>query len=293
MIELSDLHVFRTVVQAGGVNRAAERLYRVQSNVTARVKKLEADLGVPLFLRDGRRLQLSPAGRVLLDYADRLLALAAEAEQAIHDGPRGPLRLGAMESTAAIRLPGPLSEYHRRHPDVAIELHTGDPRGLTARVVAGDLDAALVAEPVSDPRLEATPAFVERLVIVAGAGHAPIAAPADVTTRTVLVFHPGCPHRQRLEDWFARGGVAPDRVIEMNSYHAILGCAVVGMGVALMPESVLDGYRERGRLSVHPMTGDFRSVRTMLIWRRAAAQPKVTALLEVIGSPQASLPPDA
>src|SRR5512132_932908 len=99
-MELSDLHVFATVVRAGGVTRAAERLHRVQSNVTTRVRKLEEDLGVELFVRDGRRLKLSPAGNVLLGYADRLLALATEAREALHEAdPRGVLRLGSMEST--------------------------------------------------------------------------------------------------------------------------------------------------------------------------------------------------
>src|SRR5688572_12373490 len=126
-MELSDLHVFRTVVQAGGITRAAEKLNRVQSNVTTRIRQLEDQLGVELFIRLGKRLHLSPAGKVLLDYADRLLALASEARDAVHDtGPRGLFRLGAMESTAAVRLPAPLSEYCRRYPEVTLELHTGN-----------------------------------------------------------------------------------------------------------------------------------------------------------------------
>src|SRR5258705_5894364 len=100
-MDLTDLHIFRSVVQAGGVTRAAEKLNRVQSNVTTRVHQLEADLGVALFIREGKRLHLSPAGQLLLDYADRLLDLANEAREAVHDvKPRGLLRLGAMESTA-------------------------------------------------------------------------------------------------------------------------------------------------------------------------------------------------
>ena len=94
-MDLADLHIFRSVVQAGGVTRAAERLNRVQSNVTTRVRQLEAELGVDLFIRNGKRLHLSPAGQLLLDYADRLLDLAREAREALHDeAPRGLLRLG-------------------------------------------------------------------------------------------------------------------------------------------------------------------------------------------------------
>src|ERR1700682_4731748 len=103
-MDLGDLHIFRSVVQAGGITRAAEKLNRVQSNVTTRVHQLEADLGVQLFIREGKKLHL--------DYADRLLDLAQEAREAVHDAkPRGLLRLGTMESTAAMRLPVPMNEY--------------------------------------------------------------------------------------------------------------------------------------------------------------------------------------
>src|SRR5690349_754794 len=128
-MDLADLRIFTAVVRAGGMTRAAERLHRVQSNVTTRVRQLEEDLGVALFIRDGKRLHVTPAGRLLLDYADRMLALAEEVRSAVQDPrPRGRLRLGAMESTAAVRLPGPLAEYHKRHPDVILELHTGNPQ---------------------------------------------------------------------------------------------------------------------------------------------------------------------
>ena len=130
-MDLSGLRIFTAVVRAGGVTRAAERLHRVQSNVTTRIRQLEEELGVSLFIRNGKRLHLAPAGQVLLDYADRLLALADEARDAVQDSrPRGVLRLGAMESTAAIRLPGPLAEYHRRYPAVLLELRTGNPQQL-------------------------------------------------------------------------------------------------------------------------------------------------------------------
>src|SRR5215467_11118320 len=100
-MDLSDLRIFATVVREGGVTRAAEKLNRVQSNVTTRIRQLEEDLGVALFIREGKRLHLAPAGQALLGYADRVLALAEEARTSVHDPrPRGLLRLGSMESTA-------------------------------------------------------------------------------------------------------------------------------------------------------------------------------------------------
>jgi DNA-binding transcriptional LysR family regulator len=282
-MELSDLDVFRTVVTAGGVTRAANLLHRVQSNVTTRVKNLEDELGVALFIREGRRMQLTPAGKVLLGYAEQIIALAAQARVALRDSdPRGVLRLGAMESTAAVRLPAPLSRLQSRHHELAVELHTGDPARLVADVLSGALEAALVAEPVGDPRLATMAVFDEELVLVTRSGHPPIREPRDVAPRSLLAFHPGCPHRKRLEDWFARAGVMPERIVEMGSYHAILGCAVVGMGTALMPKSVLDAYAERARLGIHPISPAFRNVKTLLVWRKDSPQANIAALADVL-----------
>lgn len=167
-MELSDLAVFRTVARSGGVTRAAQQLHRVQSNVTTRIKKLEERLGVALFVREGRGMRLSAPGAVLLEYADRLLGLADEAREALRDsGPRGLLRLGAMESTAAVRLPAVFVRLQARHPELSIELSTGNPQQLASRVLAGELDAALVAEPVSDARFSRRTVFVEELVLIA------------------------------------------------------------------------------------------------------------------------------
>ncbi|WGT62818.1 LysR family transcriptional regulator [Variovorax paradoxus] len=290
-MDLSDLRVFQAVVTAGGITRAAELLHRVPSNVTTRIKNLEDDLGVALFSREGRRLQLSPQGKVLLDFSNRLLSLAEQARNAMHEQvPRGVLHLGAMESTAAIRLPSLLGQIHERYPELSIELCTGAPRPLTIRVLSGELDAALVAEPVSDPRLDSLVACTEQLVIIGPVGHPPIRSAHDIRKGTLLVFEPDCPHRQRLEAWCARDNMAPRRIIEVGSYHAILGCCVAGMGVALIPAAVLDTYTERARLSEHKLKGDFRTVRTMLIWRKDSPQFKAKILADLIREEQLGLP---
>lgn len=282
-MDLSDLHIFRTVVQTGGITRAAQKLNRVQSNVTTRVRQLEQELGVELFIREGKRLHVSPAGKLLLGYADRLLALAQEAREALHDTkPRGLLRLGAMESTAAVRLPGPLHVYHQHHPDVTLELQTGNTIELPAKVQRGELDAALVAEPVPDAPFDKVVVYEEELVVVAAAHHAPIHGPGDVRPHAVLAFEHGCPYRLRLEAWFARAGRLPERIIEMSSWHAILGCVAAGMGVALLPKMVLSTFPESRVLKSYPLPPEIAKAPTVMIWRKGTHSPKVTALLAVL-----------
>jgi DNA-binding transcriptional LysR family regulator len=282
-MDLADLQIFRSVVQEGGVTRAAEKLHRVQSNVTTRVRQLEADLGVELFIREGKRLHLSPAGKLLLDYADRLLDLAQEAREALHDAkPRGLLRLGTMESTAAMRLPVPINEYLRRYPDVTLELRTGNTKELASGLLAGELDAALLAGPVAQGPFETLPIYEEELVIVAAAGHPPIKSPRDAKPHAVLAFEAGCSYRQRLEAWFAHHGEMPDRIVEISSYHAMLGCAVAGMGIGLLPRKVLTTFPDAELLSVHPLPPGLNRDQTLLVWRKGALSPKVRALKDVL-----------
>jgi DNA-binding transcriptional LysR family regulator len=281
-VDLGDLRIFRSVVQEGGITRAAERLNRVQSNVTTRVRQLEQDLGVELFIREGKRMHLSPTGKLLLDYADKLLDLADEARDAMHDGePRGPFRLGAIETTAAMRLPGPLSEFHRRYPEVKLELQTHTIAELAAGVQSGVFDAALVAEPVSD-EFDKQPVYDEELVLVAQAGHPAIRTPRDLKNRTVLAFHAGCPYRLRMQQWFARFGALPEAIIEMTSWHAMVGCVAARMGVAVLPRIVLSSFPKQNYLSVHPLPEGLNHAPTVLITRKGARSPKVTALLEVL-----------
>src|SRR5262244_2323107 len=125
-VNFADLQVFKSVVEEGGVIKAARKLHRVPSSVTTRIKQLETSMGAKLFHRDRQRLHLSPAGELLLDYADRMIKLSEEAQEVVSGtSPRGVLKLGALESTTASRLPPILAGFHKRYPDVRLELATG------------------------------------------------------------------------------------------------------------------------------------------------------------------------
>ena len=290
-MELSDLTVFRTVVQAGGITRAAEKLNRVQSNVSTRIQQLEQQLGVALFIRSGKKLHLSPAGKVLLGYADRLLDLATEARESVHDTkPRGVFRLGSMESTASVRLPAPLSEYCRLYPDVQFELRTAHSYNLTGLVLRGEIDAALTAGVIPEGPFEKLAIYEEEMVIVSTANHPPVKSPRDAVSRTVLVFENGCPYRKRLEEWFALKQEMPERMIEMSSYQAMLGCVVIGMGISMLPRIVVNSFPERKRLSIHALPAKVNKEITWLVWRKGARSPKLNALIEILAPQLAKTP---
>lgn len=291
-MNLDDLTIFRTVVHEGGITRAAAKLHRVQSNITTRVRQLETDLGVDLFIREGRRLTLAPAGRILLDYSERLLALADEARLAVAGGsPQGSLQLGSMESTAAARLPPVLAEYHARYPQVQLELRTGPTAPLVAEVIDGRLDAALVSAPVDDPRLHCLPVFDEELLLIAPASQPAIAGPGDLQVRTLLTFASGCAYRRHLEAWLAQAGVVPERLVELSSYHAMFGCAAAGMGVALAPHSLVELMPVES-VSLHTLPPKLAHVTTVLVRRRDTHSPAADALAALLtnGDSQAAAP---
>src|SRR5262249_60237557 len=124
-------------------------------------------------------------------------------------------------------------------PDGAPELRTGNTRDLAADVLAGELDTAPVSEPIADAPFEKVAIYEEELVIIAAVDHPPIKSPRDAKRQTVLAFESGCSYRQRLGDWFAHHGEMPERIVEITSYHAMLGSPVPALGISPMPPSPL------------------------------------------------------
>src|SRR5215472_11196477 len=219
-IDLESLRIFHTVVEEGGVVRAAAKLNRVQSNVTTRIRQLEKHVGVRLFRREGRNIRLSTEGQKLLGYADRLLRLAEEAVSEMRTGkPRGVFRLGSLESTAGSRLPPILSRYHTLYPDVVVELATGTAGALVTRVMNFELEAAFVSEPFTAPGLDARPVFEERLVLVTPRAIRKVSGPADIGRSTLIGFAQGCSYRRRIEEWLGSENVMPERIMEFASYQ--------------------------------------------------------------------------
>jgi len=195
--------------------------------------------------------------------------LSSEAEAALQNGiPRGVLRIGALESVAATRLPPILSRYHRSFPDVRIELATGTTGALIAKVIGGEVEAAFVAEPFTADDLETLPAFVEELVLITPRGCRPIRAPKDVGHTTLIAFASGCSYRRRLEGWLGSTGVVPEHVMEFASYHAIVACVAAGTGIAVVPRSIVRVARVKGEVAVLPLPLAVSKARTFLAWRR-------------------------
>jgi DNA-binding transcriptional LysR family regulator len=283
-MNFADLQVFKSVVEEGGVIRAAAKLHRVPSAVTTRIKQLEASMGVKLFHRDRQRLHLSPAGELLLDYAERLIRLADEAREVVSGTtPRGVLRLGSLESTAASRLPPVLAEFHHRYPEVRLELVTGTNDAMQGLVVERRLDAAFIAEPPAMRSLDHMPVFAEELTLISSPDHQAIRHARDVEGISLIAFPEGCAYRRVLQRWLGCDSLAPFRVLELASYHAIVACVTAGAGIALMPHSVLDTM-PHARVRRHPIPKAQARITTPLTWRRGEISASVLALRTLVAA---------
>jgi len=266
------LSTFSAVARKGSVSAAAQELHTVQSNVTSRLKQLEAELGVVLFTRHSRGMLLTEAGTRLLGYARRLSELSDEARSAVRDDGRvqGSLRLGSMETTAAVRLPAVLGRFHRAHPDVQLEVRTGPTAELLEHVLAHRLDAALVAGPVDHADLAGETVFREELVLVAARDGQDLDTRLRAGGLTAIVFRQGCSYRQRLEAHFSSRGWLPFRRLEFGTLEGVLGCVGAGIGVTMLPRSAVEGYRGVDDLEVKALTPKPMWVETLLVRRRDA-----------------------
>jgi DNA-binding transcriptional LysR family regulator len=266
-IDLESLDIFRTVVQEGGVIRAAAKLNRVQSNVTTRIKQLEERLGLRLFRRQGRSLVLSPEGELLLSYAQRLFRIADEAEDELKSGkPMGVFRIGSLESTAGARLPPILSKFHQQHPAVVVELVTGTTGALVQRVTNFEIEAAFVSEPFTAPGLSSRKVFEEELVLVTPRDMAAVTRPAQLAGATLIGFATGCSYRKRAEEWLGAAGMMPARTLEFASYQAMIACVAAGTGFAFVPRSLLAALRMGSEVRQHELPARVQRNHTHLVW---------------------------
>ena len=297
-MELRHLETFRAVAGAASFTRAAAELGYVQSAVTAHIQTLEAELGVKLFDRLGRRIALTAAGRELLPYARRLGELSVEARTVVCGGgePAGSITMSASETLCAHRLPPVIREIRECYPKVRVRFLPTATGALDADLVkavgSGEVEAAFVLEedleesqygkPRSSPksaRVSRVPGPLaveflseEPLVIIASPEHplsrAPSVGPLDLDGVPVLFTEKGCAYRRVFERALAASGVRPEVAAEFTSSEAVKRCAEAGMGVAVLAGVSVESELEAGTLTALRWEGPELGVKTYLVWHR-------------------------
>ncbi|WP_261640598.1 putrescine utilization regulator PtrR [Erwinia mallotivora] len=286
-MDLTQLTVFRAIAEQGSVTAAAVQLHRVPSNISTRLRQLEDELGTELFTREKLRLHITDAGRTLLDYACRILALVEEAQQQVSGSQHaGIFTLGAIESTAAVHLPPLIARYHQAWPQVELDLSTGPSGEMIDGLLAGRFSAVFIDRPPRHPELEGVAVFPEEMVVISSLNHPPVTSADNIAGATIYAFRANCSYRRLFENWFSRAGSAPGKIFEMESYHGIVACVSAGAGLAMIPLSMLKSMPGRDSVRTWPVADGMGEIAIWLVWRKGSAPANLRAMLDLLETRQ-------
>jgi DNA-binding transcriptional LysR family regulator len=275
-MELSQLEVLLAVARERRFSRAAEKLHRTQSAVSQTIRKLEDELGEPLFDRSSREGVLTDAGHVLYEYAERLLNLRQDAQASLADLrelQKGKLVLAANEFTALYLLPV-LAEYRRLHPMIKITVQRGLGSHIPGDVLRHGAEFGVLSYRPEESRLHSIVAYLDELVLVVPPQH-PLASAHEVSIRQLgaesFVAHiVSSPYREKVLQTFQKHKTPLHMDVELPTLQAIKRFVAMGNGVALMPEISVENEVTRGELMRIPVR-ELRVQRKLrLIYRKEA-----------------------
>src|SRR5919206_2697719 len=259
-MDLQRLRVFQAVADEGSFSRAARAVFLSQPAVTQHVHALEAELGVPLFDRLGRRIALTPAGAALAQHVPEILNLVSTAEVAAREAggeASRTLRLGVSETLATYVLPPLLGELERRLPQAELRLTVGDSAELLGALLNNTIELALWLREAAHPQLQQTLLASEPLVWILPpddplAGAASLQANAWQARRLILRTRNSAARRV-TQAMLEQAGAFPQHVLEMDNLEAIKRAVEVGLGVSIAPRSAVERELHLGSLAVVPV----------------------------------------
>ncbi len=264
LLELSDLRLFQAVAEEGSISGAAKRLDYVQSNITARLQRLEDELGVLLFYRKPRGVQITEKGELFRPYVDAILQMADESIKILHDQGKisGSLKIGVIETITCGNFMNIIAAYQSQYEQVTLSLETGNPLQLLEKVKNFELDAAFVTGQINSDNFDVDYLFTDEIVLLSGKAIDNL----DFTTQRWAVSPSGCPFRKVLEQWLKDEGNSLSNFIEISSLETLLSSVKAGLTFTLLPKSVLKGSYED--LHVYPIPEQYRFIETVIIKRK-------------------------
>src|SRR6202040_327612 len=276
-MDLAQLEVFLAVAREGRFSRAAEKLFRTQSAVSQTIHKLEEELGEPLLDRSSRDGLLTDAGRVLQEYAERLLNLRSDAQEALvelRELQKGKLAIAANEFTALYLLPV-LAEFRRLHPMIKITVQRSLGSHIPDEVLRHNSELGVLTYDPQEPDLNSIVVYLDELTLVVPPTH-PLANESQVSIRQLgaesFVAHiVSSPYREKVIQAFKRHKTPLHMDIELPTLQAIKRFVAMGNGVALLPAISVESELARGEL-VHIPVRELRLHRKLrLVYRQAAS----------------------
>jgi DNA-binding transcriptional LysR family regulator len=281
-VQLHQLAYFAALADTRHFTRAAEQMAVAQPTLSQQIRALEQSVGTPLVVRRPGKIELTAAGEELLPIARRILAEADNARRSLAelaDLQRGRVRLGATPSLCTGLVPQVVADYHRKHPGVAIFITEGGSRDLQDRLATGELDLALVIDSraLDDSTLATTPLLVEELVVISSAADEPPTRRPRIgidqlRTKDLVMFRAGYDLRDTTIAACREHGFEPRFAVEGGEMDAVLGLVAAGVGLALVPSTVVDERFRVTRLRAPGLT------RTIELSRRDGIELSRSAL---------------
>jgi DNA-binding transcriptional LysR family regulator len=253
-VDLAELNVFLTVARERSFSRAAQKLFRTQPAVSISVRRLEEWVGEPLFARGARAGELTDAGKLLVDYAERMLNLRQETKRALDDlraGSRGELSLGVNESSIHALLPV-LVRYRRLYPDVRLAVRRTFSRDIPSELLNHRLDLGVVSFVPQEQQLAAVKIFRDELAFVVSPRHRLAKRGrveiADLGNEVFVAHIVESPFRNRVIQLFAKHHVPLEMRVELPTIESIKRFVQMDMGVAIVPRMCARWEVEQGLL---------------------------------------------
>jgi DNA-binding transcriptional LysR family regulator len=276
-MDLSQLEVFLTVARERRFSRAAQKLYRTQSAISQSVRKLEEEVGEPLFDRSSRDGLLTDAGRLLQEYAERLLNLRADAQQALTELKelhKGKLVIAANEFTALYLLPI-LAEFRRLHPMIKITVNRALGSQIPGEVLRHGSELGVLTYDPQDPQLRSVVVYLDELIFVLPPSH-PLAKQREISIRQLgaesfVAHNVPSPYREKVLQAFKRHKTPLHMGVELPTLQAVKLFVAMGNGVALVPEMSVEAEIKRGELVRIPVRELRLQRKLRLIHRRGAS----------------------
>jgi DNA-binding transcriptional LysR family regulator len=254
-VDLRQLEILRAVAQTGSFTSAGEKLHLSQSAVSRQILLLEEELKEQLFLRLGRRIQITPAGTTLLGLSERMFEDLERTRASILDRQQavtGTVRLVGGMTVCLYVFPPLLKAFRKEHPGVEVKLTPGATPRLIRMLRSGAADLGLLTLPIDDPNLVTVPVLREELLLITAPTH-PLAkrrqiAPRDLSGQPFVLFEAGSNSRKAIEAFFRAEQIEPNVVTETENVEIIKALVMVGMGIAIIPYQAVAREVRSGQL---------------------------------------------
>src|SRR5262245_14555984 len=273
-MDLLQLEHFLAVAEEGSFTRAAERVFRTQPAVSQSVKKLEAEIGVPLFARDLPDLALTEAGHALLDYARRIVKLRDDAVRQVgrlHDLNSGHLTIAAYESAAVYLLPGPLRRYFHQFPQIKVGIYRGRLDEIPRQVMDREVDVGFVKDEPAFHGLKSVAVHSDEMILIASPRHPlsrrPRVQVKDLGNEPFVLHHLCSTTEQKILRLFEAHNVRCNIAAELWSFENVKHFVQQDIGLAIVPGVTVAQELAAGTLVSIPMEGLDIPRRTLMVFR--------------------------